>query len=178
MSKVNLFRGSVQPKFKPQKLSKLQQKRIPKKGVGRPPKEINWDMVERYALIHCTPEEIAACLHITSPLTLTTRPEFPSVYRRGWEKGKASLRRMQWSKAVEGSVDMLKFLGQQILGQRAQWKGEITGENGAPIALEDRTKPRLEQLTLEELQQLQRLVTKAALPEAQIVDADDGEEQA
>lgn len=165
-----LYQRTCTPKFVEKKLSKVQQKRIPKRAVGRPPREIDWEFVERLAMIRCTPEEIAAMLRLPNLTAITGRAEFTTVYRRGWELGKASLRRMQWRRAVEGSEKMLIFLGKQILGQREYWHGELTGENGQPIAIRDDSKPDLNSLTLEELQQLKNLVEKAgpkALPKAE-----------
>lgn len=128
--------------------------------VGRPPIPIDWKVVYRLAMIHCTPVEIAAVMGLHE-VSLIGRKEFPSVYREGWERGKMSLRRMQWLKAKEGNTQMLVFLGKNILHQRDYWTGELTGKDGGAIEIADATRPRLEKLSLEELKQLETLVSKA-----------------
>lgn len=147
------------------------------KITGRPPMEIDWEAVQRAAYMHLTPMEIA-CLLRVNYTTLTTRREFPVVYRVGWERGRASLRRMQWRKAVEGDTKMLIFLGKQILGQRELWSNELSPTSGEPYPEELEQageRPDLSKLSLEELKQLQALVLKAkAKPEieAQVITAD------
>jgi hypothetical protein len=84
---------------------------------GRPKKEIDYDKVEKLASIHCTQEEIATILELSVD-TLQRDPEFCGIYKRGLEKGRASLRRMQWKAAEAGDKTMLVWLGKQILGQR------------------------------------------------------------
>lgn len=138
-----------------------------KRPPGTPPKyAVDWELVYRLAMIHCTADEIAAVLRV--PLfAVKERKEFPAVYRAGWERGKMSLRRMQFLKAREGNSSMLIFLGKQILGQRDFWTGELSGPGGGPIPLSEGPRPALEKLSLEELQQLRDLVTKAAPPQIQ-----------
>ncbi len=112
--------------------------------AGRPKLKIDYDLVERLANIHCTQEEIAGVLNI-SVFTLRRREGFCTIYKKGLDKGRASLRRLQWS-AAEGTdpklatdqfgqpqtdlkgkpiffasvlpnVTMQIWLGKQILGQ-------------------------------------------------------------
>lgn len=129
-------------------------------AIGRPPTQINWEVVHRLAMIHCTPGEIAAVIGVDE-FTLLGHSKFPAVYKHGWEHGKMSLRRMQWLKAREGNTAMLVFLGKNILHQRDYWTGELTGKDGGAIEIADVTRPRLEKLSLEELKQLESLVSKA-----------------
>lgn len=132
--------------------------------VGRPPVPINWDIVRRAAMLHCTPSEIAALMGL-SEISLIQRKEFPKIYKLGWERGKMSLRREQFRRAMSphlaGSTNILMFLGKQILHQRDYWTGELTGKDGGAIEIADATRPKLEKLTLEELKQLESLVQKA-----------------
>jgi AraC-like DNA-binding protein len=59
--------------------------------------------------------EMAAVLNC-SPDTLQRR--FAAVIEKGRERGKSSLKRAQWKKAVdEGNPTMLIWLGKQHLGQ-------------------------------------------------------------
>jgi len=78
--------------------------------------EIDWDLVKKLAAIHCTQEEIASVVGCSVD-TLTRRPEFAEVFKKGREEGKASLRRKQYEIAMNGNVSMLIWLGKQILGQ-------------------------------------------------------------
>ena len=83
--------------------------------MGRPKKEIDWDMVKSLAEIQCTGVEIAACMGIAHR-TLTGREEFSQIYKSGLEVGKKSLRRVQWNHAQK-SPTMAIWLGKQWLGQ-------------------------------------------------------------
>lgn len=87
-----------------------------KKKRGRPKIEIDLEQVEKLAGLFCTHEEIAAFLNICVN-TLKSRNDFLTVYKRGYENGKASLRRLQAKKAFEGNTTMLIWLGKQYLGQ-------------------------------------------------------------
>ena len=132
--------------------------------VGRPPVPIDWDIVRRAAMLHCTPSEIAALMGL-SEISLIQRKEFPSVYKLGWERGKMSLRREQFRRAMNpslpGSTSILMFLGKQILGQRDYWTGELTGKDGGPLEIADKTRPDFTKLTFEEVKQLEAIVKKA-----------------
>lgn len=84
--------------------------------AGRPKKEIDYETVEKLANIQCTQEEIASFLGI-SVRTLQRDEKFLELFEAGREKGKASLRRIQWRHA-EKSASMAIFLGKQYLGQK------------------------------------------------------------
>lgn len=90
--------------------------------MGRPPLEIDADLVEKLASIHCTMKEIAA---VAGCSVDTLERRFAEVIKNGQEKGKTSLRRYQWKAAEKGNVSMLIWLGKQILGQRDKSKEEI-----------------------------------------------------
>lgn len=103
--------------------------------IGRPRIEVSLETIERAASIGCTSNEIAALLDIapsTLFLKMTQDPEIQDAIDRGRDKGKATLRRNQWQKAMAGSDTMLIWLGKQILGQRDQTA--ITGADGGAIA--------------------------------------------
>ena len=107
-----------------------------KKKNGRPRKEINWKQLYSLCEIQCTQEEIASVLDICVD-TIDTRCKeehelsFSEIYKKHAEKGKKSLRRAQFSKAIEGNTTMLVWLGKQYLGQRD--KTELSGPDGGPI---------------------------------------------
>lgn len=84
--------------------------------AGRPKKEIDYVTVEKLANIQCTQQEIASFLEISSR-TLQRDEKFLEIFNNAKEKGKASLRRIQW-KHAEKSASMAMFLGKQYLGQR------------------------------------------------------------
>ena len=93
------------------------------KKRGRPPIEINMQMVETLDSIQCTDEEIAAALRVSVD-TIARRkqqPEFAEVLAAGKALGRMSSRRLQWQAAKGGSVPMMIWLGKQLLGQRDRW---------------------------------------------------------
>ena len=98
--------------------------------VGRPKKIIDYQAVEKLACLHCTQEEIASFLGV-STVTLRGDEEFLAIYKKGFDNGKMSLRRLQWKQAEEGNTTMLIWLGKQMMGQRD--KQEVTGEGGGAI---------------------------------------------
>lgn len=98
-----------------------------KKKVGRPKKELDIDMIEKLASIFCTNEEIATIVGCHSD---TLADNFSEYLKKGRDKGKMSLRRMQWEKAQSGNTTMLIWLGKQMLGQRDKIE---TSENNEPL---------------------------------------------
>jgi hypothetical protein len=87
---------------------------------GRPPKEINLDLVQDLARIHCTDAEIANICKVSQE-TFTRRkrdPAFAELLEQARDEGKASLRRLQWQAAQNGNSALLIFLGKNILRQR------------------------------------------------------------
>ena len=83
---------------------------------GRPKKEIDWKLVENLASIMCTQKEIASVLNVDVK-TLRGHEEFLPILQKGYEKGKASLRRIQF-KLAERNASMAIFLGKQYLDQK------------------------------------------------------------
>ena len=98
-----------------------------KKKVGRPKKELDTDMIEKLASIFCTNEEISTIVGC-HPDTLADN--FSEYLKKGRDKGKMSLRRMQWEKAQTGNTTMLIWLGKQMLGQKDKIE---TSENNEPL---------------------------------------------
>jgi len=103
---------------------------------GRPKIEIDLDQVEKLAGLFCTYEEIAAFLGVAIN-TMKSRKDFLTVYKRGYENGKCSLRRLQAKKAMEGNTTMLIWLGKQYLGQRDRLEQNEDGLNEAIDRLND-----------------------------------------
>lgn len=84
-----------------------------KPGVGRPHKELDVEQIERLAMIQCTMEEIAACMHTDVDTIIT---HFSEVIEKGKKEGKKSLRRLQFEHAKKNAA-MAMFLGKVYLDQ-------------------------------------------------------------
>jgi hypothetical protein len=84
---------------------------------GRPKIPIDYEQVEKLASIMCTQEEIAAWMDVDVS-TLKRDEMFCTVYKKGIEKGRMSVRRQQYRLAEEGNPTMAIWLGKQYLGQR------------------------------------------------------------
>jgi len=96
-------------------------------------KAIDERQLEQLAMIQCSYEEMAAVLGCDQS-TLTKR--FSQVIKKGREKGRMSLKRMQYKKAMEGNVVMMIWLGKQHLGQREPRQDvELTGKDGGELKL-------------------------------------------
>lgn len=92
-------------------------------GPGRPPidpeSKIDSTMVEvveKMASIQCTQEEISAFIGISLKSFHNHKPLL-HAYKKGIDRGKSSLRRIQWKQAEEGSTAMAIFLGKNYLKQ-------------------------------------------------------------
>ncbi len=109
-----------------------------KKSVGRPVKEINTEMVQKLAQIHCTDEEIASILGIGIETFKRRKkdPEFADMLVAARSRGKASLRRIQWQLAEKGNAAMAIFLGKNLLGQRDKFE-DTAVENNLPLPWKD-----------------------------------------
>lgn len=87
----------------------------PKKGKpGRPPKQIDGELVEKLAGIGCTTEEIATVVGCSKD---TLERRYRKRLEGGRSKARASLRRIQFESAMGGNVTMMIWLGKQMLGQ-------------------------------------------------------------
>lgn len=89
---------------------------------GRPPKQIDYKMLNNLCQIQCTGEEIAHMLEIdydtlNRKLKLETGKCFTEYYDEKRAGGKCSLRRRQFLAAQDGNTTMLIWLGKQYLGQ-------------------------------------------------------------
>lgn len=93
--------------------------------MARPRKEIDYTQARRLAEIQCTINEIAHVLGV-SDTKLKRDAEFREVYDAAREKGRTSLRRMQWNRAKNGSTAMLIWLGKQYLGQTDRVESAVT----------------------------------------------------
>ena len=100
--------------------------------MGRPRKEIDKDMFERFCGMFCTKEEIAGFFKcsedtIENWCKKTYKKTFSAVYKIYTANGKMSLRRMQF-KLAEKSPAMAIFLGKNMLGQTDYVKTDVQVE--------------------------------------------------
>jgi hypothetical protein len=98
---------------------------------GRPRKVLNEygaSTVEKLAGMMCTDEEIASVMGVSvdTLLNASNKKTFSERKETGRNKGKASLRRMQYKAAEAGSTSMLIWLGKQFLGQTEKQETAIT----------------------------------------------------
>jgi hypothetical protein len=97
-------------------------KRGPKPGEGGAPRKvIDLNVARRAAGLGCTQEEIATVLGIGARTFydhLEVDAELREAIAEGREKGRVTLRRLQWEQAQAGNATMLIWLGKQLLGQR------------------------------------------------------------
>jgi AraC-like DNA-binding protein len=98
-----------------------------KKKVGRPKIEINEDQLEKLSSILCTMEEMASFFGCSVD---TLERNFADTIKKGKDKGRMSLRRLQFEKAQSGNTTMLIWLGKQLLGQKDKIE---TSENNDPL---------------------------------------------
>lgn len=110
---------------------------LPARTIGRPPIEMTSQLRRQLvalAQIHCTMAEISAVTEISHDV-LTRRPEFRELILAGRARGRASLRRLQFQKAVDGNVPMLIWLGKNLLGQMD--RAVLGGDNAATMPGDD-----------------------------------------
>lgn len=91
--------------------------------MGRPRKQIDWDIVEKLCHMQATQEEICDWFMVSvdtleRDCKRQNKIRFADYFAQKRTGGKVSLRRKQWKKAVENEdTTMLIFLGKQYLGQ-------------------------------------------------------------
>jgi hypothetical protein len=96
--------------------------------AGRPKIQLDYNAIEKMAMMMCTQQEIASFLGCSVD-TLQRDEKFCGLYKKGQDNGKMSLRRMQWESAKKGNVTMQVWLGKQYLGQRDKFPDEIDKED-------------------------------------------------
>lgn len=113
-------------------------KKIPNKKTDRNPNgagakkiEVDFDVLKSLCEMFCTLEDIAGFFEVSED-TIERRckehlgMDFKDVFKMWSAKGRASLRRCQFYKAVnEGDSTMLIFLGKNQLGQRDKFDFDV-----------------------------------------------------
>ena len=136
---------------------------------GRPPKFLDYELLQEACTIHCTGEECASLLDMSyetldNKLIAEGHGGFLEYFKKHSTNGKMSLRRRQWHKAIDDdNTTMQIWLGKQNLGQSDRTKSEITGKDGGPVEQKITTTPvDWAQFTTEELQQLDQMNKRMA----------------
>ena len=88
---------------------------IKTKSMGRPTKEVDTKVIASLSQMGCTQEEIGAVVGI-SARTLNRR--FADLLIENKNKGKASLRKKMWEKALKGNEKLLIWLSKNELNMK------------------------------------------------------------
>ena len=110
-----------------------------KKGRGRPKFKIDLNLVRELSSIMCTQEEISRILGCSVD-TLQRSDDFCGIYKEEMAKGKCSLRRAQFTSAIEDeNVTMQIWLGKILLGQKEERIIDNKSSDGSmtPMTLDD-----------------------------------------
>lgn len=118
------------------------------KRLGRPPKEVNWDLFKELCEIHCTMDEVSHILDIDDDvlrgkIKAKYGITFQEVHKKFSASGKRNLRRDQF-KLSKRNAAMSIWLGKNYLDQK---------DNQPEIVVSEETNRRY----LEVIQQLAQL---------------------
>nr|AKH48569.1 hypothetical protein PSYG_00040 [uncultured marine virus] len=85
---------------------------IQTKSMGRPKKDLDEDVIANLSQIGCTQEEIGAVVGISAR---TLQRRYADLVAENKNKGKASLRKKLWEKALKGDPKLLIWLSKNEL---------------------------------------------------------------
>jgi len=86
------------------------------KSVGRPKIELDEEKIAELSKLQCTQEEISAVMGVSRK---TLQRNYAHLIEENREKGKASLRRSMWKKALKDeNVNMQIWLSKNVLNMR------------------------------------------------------------
>lgn len=86
----------------------------PQSKVGRPKAEVDIEILKNLASIGCPTYEIASVMNVSAR---TLKRNFAEIIEQNREKGKASLRKKMYDKAVKKDNTMMQiFLSKNMLG--------------------------------------------------------------
>lgn len=104
--------------------------------LGRPRKDIDEKILGNLASLGCTIEEIAGVLSVSAR---TLRRNYAEIIDANRERGKASLRKKLWDKAMkENNTHMLIWLSKNYLGMKDRTVNENINEP-LPLVIETKT---------------------------------------
>ena len=86
---------------------------IKTQSIGRPKKELDEEVIARLSQIGCTQEEIGSVVGISAR---TLQRRYAELVAENKNKGKASLRKKLWEKALKGDPKLLIWLSKNELG--------------------------------------------------------------
>ena len=107
------------------------------KKMGRPRKELDFELIYKLAKIGCPMTEIASICKCSDDL-LAKRAR--TVIKEGHDDMRRQLRSAQFQSAINGNVVMQIWLGKQILGQRDEKfidKNVVVEKNGKILTPEE-----------------------------------------
>mgnify|MGYP003509719092 CR=1 FL=1 len=101
-------------------------------------KNLDLDLIEKLASIHCTNTEIASTIGCDS--SLLSKPKYSEIITKGRERGKISLRRKMMETAMNGNVTMMIWLSKQYLGmtEKVEQESQLSGKFTLAYNLKDR----------------------------------------
>ena len=85
---------------------------IQTQSIGRPKKELDEDVIAKLSQIGCTQEEIGSVVGISAR---TLQRRYADLVAENKNKGKASLRKKLWEKALKGDPKLLIWLSKNEL---------------------------------------------------------------
>lgn len=108
--------------------------------MARPPKPINWELVEKRMEAGSNAKEIAGSLHIDintfyDRFKLEYGKSFADFAEKSYEAGNSNIRLTQYVKALAGNTNMMVLLGKERLGQGKEevkvspYQGDIDKEH-------------------------------------------------
>lgn len=95
--------------------------------MARPRKQIDEGLLRKLGAIHCTQEEMASVLGVS---TDTLQRRYAAQIKSARDEGKMSLRRKMWEMALGGNVSLLIWLSKNELGMsdKVEQKSEVKQE--------------------------------------------------
>ena len=90
-------------------------KTVKRQGAGRPRIVVDIEILKNLASIGCPDYEIASVLNISAK---TLKRNYADIIEQFKEKGKASLRKKMWDKALKGNDKLLIWLSKNELNMR------------------------------------------------------------
>ena len=85
---------------------------IKTQSIGRPKKDLDEDVIAKLSQIGCTQEEIGSVVGISAR---TLQRRYADLVAENKNKGKASLRKVLWKKALKGDPKLLIWLSKNEL---------------------------------------------------------------